>query len=64
MTTPALFDIKTLEAEVDKEVAEEAMNSAKKRLIAKRQEITRAKRIVRNLTREYDALVLEITDEA
>lgn len=59
-----MFDVKKLETEVDKEVAAEAMEAAKGKLKSKRREIGRAETIVRNLRREYDALLLEISDDA
>ena len=64
MSKPALFDINKLEAEVDKEMIERMIDEAKAKLIAKRQDIKRAERIVRNLQREYDVLVLEISENA
>jgi hypothetical protein len=59
-----LLDIKALEADVDKEMLDEHVKEAKKKLIAKRREIKRAEQIVRNLEREYQLLLLEITDDA
>lgn len=64
MGKPALFDVNELEKEVDKEMADEAMKEAKAKLITKRREIGRAERIVRNLNREYDVLLLDITEGA
>jgi hypothetical protein len=64
MSATKLFDIKALEADVDKEMFEEHLKDAKKKLITKRKEIASAERIVRNLRREYDVLVLEISDDA
>ena len=61
---PKLFDINALEAEVDEEMVKKHIAEAKTKLIAKRQEIGKAERIVRNLRREYDVLVLEISDDA
>jgi hypothetical protein len=58
-----MFDVKKLESDVDAEMAEEAIEEAKDKMKSKRQEIKRAERIVRNLRREYDALVLEITED-
>lgn len=59
-----MFEIKKLEAEIDKEVAAEAIEMAKGKLKSKRREIGRAKAVVRNLEREYDALLLEVSDDA
>ena len=59
-----LFDIKELEADVDAEMLDAHVADAKKKLIAKRKEIRNAERIVRNLEREYQLLLLEITDDA
>jgi len=59
-----LFDIKELEADVDKEMLDEHVKDAKQKLITKRKEIRNAERIVRNLEREYQLLLLEITDDA
>ncbi len=58
-----MFDVKELEAEVDKEISDDALKLAKVKLISKRKEIGAAKQIVRNFEREYDVLLLEITDE-
>lgn len=58
-----MFDIKALEGEIDKEMADEAMAQAKEKLVVKRREIKRAETIVRNLRREYDALLLEVTED-
>lgn len=60
----ALFDIKELEKDVDKEMLDAHVKEAKAKLIGKRKEIGAAERIVRNLRREYDVLLLEITDNA
>lgn len=57
-----LIDIKALEADVDKEMLDEHVKDAKNKLIAKRREIKRADRIVRNLELEYSLLLIEITD--
>jgi hypothetical protein len=59
-----LFDIKELEADVDKEMLDEHVKEAKKRLISKRREVNHAEQIVRNLEREYQLLLLEIADDA
>ncbi len=60
----ALFDIKELEADVDAEMLESHVKEAKSKLIDKRKQIRNAERIVRNLEREYQLLLLEITDDA
>ena len=60
----ALFDIKELEADVDKEMLDAHVKDAKAKLVGKRREIKRAEQIVRNLEREYQLLLLEITDNA
>ena len=59
-----MFDIKKLETEVDKEVAAEVLEAAKSKLKAKRREIGRAKAVVRNLENEYQALLLEVSEDA
>jgi hypothetical protein len=59
-----LFDVKALETEVDEEMLEAHIKEAKAKLITKRKEIKRAEQIVRNLRREYDVLLLEISDDA
>lgn len=59
-----MFDIKELEREVDKEVADEVMKEAKKKLIAKRKEIGKAKAMLRNLENEYKALLHEVSEDA
>ncbi len=59
-----LFDITKLEADVDAEMLETHVKEAKGKLIGKRKEIRNAERIVRNLEREYQLLLLEITDDA
>ena len=59
-----MFDIKELEAEVDQEVALEVLEAAKEKLKSKRRQIGQAKAVVRNLEREYQALLLEVTDDA
>ena len=64
MAKTALFDVNALEADVDKEMLEAHVKDAKARLISKRKEIRSAERIVRNLEREYQLLLLEITDDA
>ncbi len=64
MGAPQLLDIKALEADVDAEMLDSHLKDAKKKLIGKRKEIKNAERIVRNLEREYQLLLLEITDDA
>ena len=59
-----MFDIKKLEAEVDKEVADELIDAAKSKLKAKRRDIQRAKAVLRNLENEYQALLLEVSEDA
>jgi hypothetical protein len=59
-----MFDIKALETEVDKEVAEEVFKEAKTKLKAKRRDIGRAKAVLRNLETEYAALLLEVSEDA
>ena len=58
-----MIDVGALEAEVDQEVADEAIKKAKAKLIVKRKEIGTAKQIVSNLEREYAVLLMEVTDE-
>lgn len=57
------FDVKELEAEIDQEVTDAAVKAAKKKLIGKRTEVQQAKQVLRNLEREYNLLLLEVTDE-
>lgn len=59
-----LFDIKKLEEDVDAEMTEAHVKEAKAKLIGKRKEIRKAEQIVRNHEREYQLLLLEITDNA
>lgn len=59
-----LFDIKKLEEDVDAEMTEAHVKEAKVKLIGKRKEIRKAEQIVRNHEREYQLLLLEITDNA
>lgn len=58
-----VIDVTKLEAEVDKEVQDEAVAKAKTKLVAKRREIQQAKVIVTNLETEYKALLLELSTE-
>jgi len=64
MGAAKLFDIKELERDVDAALLEAHIKDAKAKLIGKRKEIGAAERIVRNLRREYDVLLLEISDDA
>ncbi len=64
MSAAKLFDIKKLEDDVDAEMLEAHVKDAKRKLIAKRKDIGAAESIVRNLRREYDVLLLEISDDA
>jgi hypothetical protein len=44
-------------------VAEENLKVAKKKLVTKNRDIRAAKRVVANLEREYQALLLEISED-
>lgn len=56
------FDIKAVEAEAQAEIEKERSDSAKKKIKGKLAEIAAAEQVVTNLRREYDALLLEISD--
>lgn len=55
-----MFDIKKIEEEARKEVAEEQAVKAKSQIKAKLAQINAAKKVVANLELEYNALLLEI----
>ena len=58
-----MFDIKKLAQDAEAEVAEEDIKQAKKKLVTKQRDIRHAKRIVANLEREYQSLLLEISED-
>lgn len=58
-----MFDIKTIEAEARKEVAEEQGKAAKAQIKAKLQAISKARAIVANLEREYEVLLREVASD-
>lgn len=55
-----MFDIKKIEDEARKEVADEQAVKAKSQIKAKLAQINTAKKVVANLELEYNALLLEI----
>lgn len=55
-----VFDIKAVEADALKEIAEEKAKAAKAKIKGKLAEIARAKRIVANLEEEYAVLLRDI----
>lgn len=55
-----MFDIKAIEADALKEIAEEQAKLAKGKIKAKLAEIARAERIVGNLREEYKVLLADI----
>ncbi len=59
-----MFDIKKLDAEVDKEVSDEIIKAAKAKLTTKKRDVLRAKAVVRNLEAEYAALLVEVSEDA
>lgn len=57
-----MFDIKKIEAEAKKELADEQSKDAKNKIKKKVREIEQARRIVRNLEGEYEVLLRDIGD--
>jgi hypothetical protein len=55
-----MFDVKSVEAEAKKELAEEQSKAAKSKIKTKLAQIASAEAVVANLKREYSALLLEI----
>jgi hypothetical protein len=58
-----MFDIKLVEAEARKEVADEKAKKAKTKIVAKLKEIEAAEKIVANLKQEYAVLLADIGNE-
>lgn len=58
----ALFDIKTIEAEAQKQINDEFQGKAKTALVKKLRDLDNAKQIVRNIERDIDDLKASITD--
>jgi ribosomal protein L29 len=59
----AMFDVNSLEAEVQKELAEERAEAAKGLLKAKLAQIAKAKKVVQTLEMEYKELLTDIALE-
>jgi len=57
-----MFDIKQVEAEAIKEIADEEADKAKGALVKKLRELSAAKKIVKNIEREIDDLKASIAD--
>jgi hypothetical protein len=55
-----MFDIKQIEADAKKEVAEEEGKAAKAAIKSKLQQISKARAVVANLEREYEVLLREV----
>jgi hypothetical protein len=55
-----MFDVKDVQAEAEKEIAEERKTVAKARIKSKLREIAQAERIVANLRDEYAVLLQDI----
>lgn len=60
----ALFDINSIEAEVQKELAEERAEAAKGLLKAKLAQIAKAEKVVQTLKMEYKELLTDIALDA
>lgn len=58
-----MFDIKSVEAEARKELAEEKAKAAKGKIKASLQKIAQAETILRNLRDEHEVLLRDIGDE-
>lgn len=58
-----MMDIKKVQEEAKKEYQKERADRAKLRIKAKMKEIADAKQVVKNLEREYEDLLEEISDE-
>lgn len=59
----AMFDVNSLEAEVQAELAEERAEAAKGLLKAKLAQIAKAKKVVQTLEMEYKELLTDIAME-
>lgn len=59
----AMFDVNSLEAEVQAELAEERATAAKGLLKAKLAQIAKAKKVVQTLEMEYKELLTDIAME-
>jgi len=59
-----MFDIKSVQAEAEKEIREEAAREAKTKIKDKLQQIAKAKAVVTNLEREYEVLLASIGADA
>lgn len=57
------FDVKSAQAEAERELAKEQAEAAKSKIKGKLKQIAAAKAVVSNLEREYAALLLEIGTE-
>lgn len=60
----ALFDINAIEAEVQKEMAEERAAAAKDKIKAKLAQIAKAEKVVQTLRMEYQELLTDISLDA
>jgi hypothetical protein len=60
----AMFDVNAVEAEAQRELAEERTASAKVKIKDKLAQIARAEKVVQNLKLEYQALIADIALEA
>lgn len=60
----ALFDVNSIEAEVQAELAEERAAEAKTKLKAKLAQIAKAKKVVQTLEMEYKELLTDIALDA
>lgn len=57
----ALMEVKDLREQAEKEVAEEKAKAAKEKIKSKIKELDKAKLIVRNIERELEDLMIEVT---
>jgi hypothetical protein len=55
-----MFDIKEVQKEAEKEIAEEKKTAAKKAIKDKLRQIAAAEKVVKNLRDEYDVLLADI----
>lgn len=60
----ALFDVNAIEAEVQKELAEERASAAKDKIKAKLAQIAKAEKVVQTLKMEYQELLTDIALDA
>lgn len=58
-----MFDIKKIQDQAKKEYADEKATKAKQRIKGKLIEIDQAKQVLKNLEREYQDLLEEISDQ-